>query len=174
MNTTKGFLYGHYDSRGGTMFVVAKDRAAADFLYATAAGWGDALERSEWQGMVDQDFIREVNLHHAKPLPEYGDLENGDYNFETKESSGGGHVIVGGKKKQWPPVSEEDEAQEEMTEDEQNGCNFFDGNSSDLEWVEEGDKPTFFTNGYSWPRWDDDAFAFVVVTEERAAKMAGN
>lgn len=148
MHQTKGFLYGHFDSRGGSMFVVAPTREKADEMYAKQAGWAHHLEREEWQGVVDQDFFREVVLNHVNPL------EKGNFDLEGSDD---GLVIAAGSHSHWPPTHEEPE--------NENGNNFWDAPQGELEYVEEGAKPVLFKDGWTHPRWDDDAFFFYVVQE---------
>lgn len=157
LTQTKGFLYGHYDSRGGTMFVIADNRDEADNAYAKQAGWGEVLEKEEWKPIVDEDFIGEVTLHHAKPIEHSTDLEGGE-----NAAHEFGYVIVSGETTEWPP----------STDDEDDGCNFFDGGKDNLEYVAPGDSPVFFADGYSHPRWDDDAFSFFVVDAKKQLEKA--
>jgi len=50
MKIMQGFLYGHYDSRGGGTFIRAKDRRDADLEYGTHFGWDSdgTMECTKW------------------------------------------------------------------------------------------------------------------------------
>jgi hypothetical protein len=142
MIQTKGFLYGHYDSRGGTMFVVAPNRDAADKAYVKAAGWPEDL-LEEAKTMIEEDFYGEALVFSQAALPE-GDLE------EQHE----GAVICSGDRIYWPPDPAIDG--EEFMDNEEKGTLF-------LEFVEKDAQPFAFKTGWHQPRWNDDAFGFHVV-----------
>ena len=69
----QGFIYGHYDSRGGATFVTASTRKEADTKYAESAGWAD---EDNWKGWVDEDFMGTANLNtYEETFPHGEDLD---------------------------------------------------------------------------------------------------
>lgn len=79
--TYQGFLYGHYDSRGGGTFIASDSREAADAAYCRTMGWDDPslhdteYKPSEW---AEEDFIAQAVLESHRPLVDGEDLEQRD------------------------------------------------------------------------------------------------
>lgn len=64
----KGFIYGHYDSRGGTCFVVADTKDEADRRYLNdfiAVEAGNEAEFSALKDFSDVDDINDIRLRVA-------------------------------------------------------------------------------------------------------------
>lgn len=162
MLTVKGYVYGHYDSRGGTTFVRAENREEADRKYVKYY-WGEEErpgvnpeEFTQWlKGVCDEDFMFHAALH----VPDGYALDTESIDLEVE-----GMVIHKGNKslKDWPRTQDDlnrlhvkqDFCQIEQTA---HGSNIV-----ELEFVPEGNQPVRLTN-WEWPRWDDDAFSFLVI-----------
>jgi hypothetical protein len=91
--TYRGFLYGHYDSRGGTTFVEADSRDTALRRYVIGFGYEDGkpfqfdVPTADWLRMIeDEDFLCEAMIESDEELIVGMDLDGeftGDYDPET-------------------------------------------------------------------------------------------
>jgi hypothetical protein len=91
--TYRGFLYGHYDSRGGTTFVEADSRAAALRRYVIGFGYQDGdptqfdIPTADWLRMIeDEDFLCEATIESDEELIVGIDLDGeftGGYDPDT-------------------------------------------------------------------------------------------
>ena len=79
---TKGWLYGHYDSRGGATLVYAPNREEADRIYASVfmhhSGIFDTKEEADEadKQVCEEDFIAPAIVMSHRPLEHNEDLEN--------------------------------------------------------------------------------------------------
>lgn len=132
------FLYGHYDSRGGTTAVEAKDRETADTAYAEYYWPGEEAAK----GAAAEDFMGEAVLSDVPDTMDKEDLED----------SGKVLIMTGPNVK-----AKEDEfvrisgvAQLRYVRDTQIPDPGIDlGKRKKNRWVH--------------PRWDDDAFSFFLL-----------
>lgn len=145
------YIFGHYDSRGGTTAVVADDETTAKKTYAEWMFPGDEFGKDA----ADEDYLGMATLEMPTDLeaqiPAGADLEewgtvavegrnpNDDY-YEREGKPPGWKDDFG----PWPPQSLW-------------GGNF---NGERLVLVPEGGA---VPEGYSTPRWDDDAFGFLLI-----------
>lgn len=124
----EGFLYGVYNSRGGTIFVVASSRKDADVRIQKE------FEMTEEQhctpeAMEDGFDIKPATLYVPEEIKyTQGDLE---YTFGLEVRSDAEYPMVA------------------------------DGKHVTVEAVRPGEKTEYIAGTYQ-PRWDDDAFSFVV------------
>lgn len=148
-----GFVYQFLDSRGGTIFVVADNRTLANEKLLvemngprpTKAG----RDQEFWDGqrwMADENFVYRVTLH----VPDSFALPQGKY--ESVDLQQSGRVIAAGNRTEMTANGEEDDFL----------CRANALIMLQLEWVPEGQKPTHFQS-WSEPRWNDDAYGFVLV-----------
>lgn len=137
MKKLRGFLYGHYDSRGGTTMVVANTKEEADNYYNFDDDSG-CLATNDFMTKVELFFPDDFDLHINMDLEDYG------------------RVICRGTEKDWP----------EWNNKEKETRDFFMFGGEDtiqiLEFVPYGEKPVLLADGWAWPRWDDDAFGFII------------
>lgn len=80
---TEGYLYGHYDSRGGATFVIAPTREQADALYVEAFATNeyadDAAQAEEYnKNIIDEDFLGTAELESPHEPVQGEDLEYRD------------------------------------------------------------------------------------------------
>lgn len=152
MKKVNGFLYDHYDSRGGTMMIVTDNREKADEFYNLNIFDMDPEDVSDFGGISDEDFLCKAELHFPDDvdLPMDRDLEDDI----------GGRVIRTGTntREDWPEWNhiycEERNFLEEFEFDKDH--------IKVLEFVPENKEPVMFVNGWDWPRWDDDAYSFAI------------
>jgi len=147
MHQHKGFLYGHYDSRGGTTFIEANTRDEADRRYGEVFGYSP--EETKEFNPGGNDFIGEAVLSSPSPLEDEEDLE----------MDGAGKVLVLGGDKVFDADRSEDDNENFGVEEA-----FLDALEAmpkplNLLYIPEGDK--FPTEPAFHPSWDDDAFAFI-------------
>ena len=73
----EGFLYGHYDSRGGATFVEGTDRDKADKQYAEAficEGYEGATPEQQAKEICEEDFLgfatveSPIEIHHGQDI----------------------------------------------------------------------------------------------------------
>jgi hypothetical protein len=73
----EGHLYGHYDSRGGTSFVVASSRKEADKRYIEFFWPGDEFDFTD---AAEEDHLGYAVIESDQPLAHGSDIdEGGDY-----------------------------------------------------------------------------------------------
>jgi hypothetical protein len=144
MESLNGFVYGHYDSRGGTVMVQARSRKEADRIYlekvwlAVEGDPSDPEFYDEIKGVCEEDFLYEATLYYDA-LPVAGsDLEEI------------GAVLVKGENTK--PFDWNEQGPNEFGDPENHG----------LEYVVRGQQPVKFKDGWSHPRWDDDAYGFYI------------
>jgi hypothetical protein len=154
MAELKGFLYMHWDSRGGTTMVVAPNREEADRRYVKEVFMYDnETIRNMPLGLIDEDFGSTVTLHFRKGANLNGDLE---WKADNKK----GYVLCKGQIASWPPTDDDEDEWSDEANDARNAE--IDKGHIELEYVAPGDEPVIFKDGWYNPRWDDDAFSFVV------------
>lgn len=147
MNTTpamKVFVYGHYDSRGGTVAALADTREEADALYIEQV-WGDDPELEDAaQGDADESFLGEAVIEGD--LPFVPGTTRTDHDLEAY-----GRVLA-----------EVNDAPGPLDEDLEDDPPVFGDEPIRLMYVP-ADTPA--PPGWYHPRWDDDAFGFLLVAE---------
>jgi hypothetical protein len=137
-----GFLYGHYDSRGGSVFVIAGGREEADRKYIRQF-WG---EDPEFGVEIDEDFLGEGFIESPAILCSNGEVQEISEDEDTECDDDGQRIsgtctVLKGHKGGW----------EEFPED---------GGPFELLYIQ-GDTP--IPDGYAEPRWTDDAFGLLLV-----------
>lgn len=160
MNSVHGFVYGHYDSRGGTYFIAAGSKTEADTYYNKNVFAEDEIftekELIEMDYHIsDDDFMFEADLYMPYVPPSGTELEEigivveeGNYGLED-----------------W----NEEILKTEVPDDFSRKTGF-----AVLEFVPFGEKPKKLSNGWNQPRWDDDAYGFIfekITTTKGAIKM---
>lgn len=130
-------VFGHYDSRGGTTAIPIGDGglAAARARYDEAFGIDNLADWAEEDRPGSQDFLFETELIGADDAAEGTDLD------DNGEAEDGGTWVIA------PPGHG----------DSDDGVQ---GNPPMLVVVPAGLLPT----GWTHPRWDDDAFSFLLGT----------
>jgi len=171
MKQLKGYVYGHYDSRGGSSFVTAASREEADKRYAYHFWTEEFIEQELakedwWQGIseyVKDDFLCETVLHVPDDFDpakfDTKDLENAEFPDKLMNED---------EWKAWQDVPApgmmvapgEFTKLEDIDEDESDFLNYVDGELMHLEFVPTGSQPQFLTK-FCHPRWDDDAYNFI-------------
>jgi hypothetical protein len=155
------FVFGHYDSRGGTAAIAAANMQEAAILYVLMFSGGDAgsyddeLLKSYWDGMLKEDWMFNATLFMPEDVQlakgKIEDLENGD-GGEDK----GGYVLTQGDETDWAKLSN-------VVGDMPVGTKH-----QILEFVPEGRRPQVLKS-WDHPRWDDDAFSFCLVNADSYA-----
>ena len=141
-----GYVFGHYDSRGGTMFIVADD--FADALNHYEKLFGNTPEEIASGTGLDEDFLGEATLEGIDhPSAFEHDLEDigrvlmlGKFNDDL-ESPGYGRFDNG---------------------DAPTRLLFQPSSSSAPQW------PSEIPEGFWQPRWNDDAYGFCVHFSDNA------
>jgi hypothetical protein len=138
-----GFVFGHYDSRGGTMMIIANDYADALKHYEELFGITAPQDKEDGLGEgLDEDFLGEATLEGISHPAEFEhDLENI------------GRVLMLGKFK------------DDGCFDSENGparLLFQPSSSSSPQW------PSEIPEGYWKPSWNDDAYGFCVSFSDNA------
>jgi len=88
MTKTTGFLYGHYDSRGGATFIPVATREEADRLYASIFmhhnGIFDSKEEADEadKQVCEEDFLGAATVESPTPLEDGQDIE---YDHDPEE-----------------------------------------------------------------------------------------
>jgi hypothetical protein len=82
MKTISGWLYGHYDSRGGATFIAAPSKAEADEWYcndfALEEIWkGDELKEAK-ASLIEEDFMGPATLQSPVEIKNGEDIEYRD------------------------------------------------------------------------------------------------
>lgn len=158
MQKVHGHLFGCYNSRGGTVFVAIKDKEAAILYYADHM-WpkSEFADMDEWCGPgnaqddyisgASLDFPDEVNYKsfHGKDLESH-DFPEGLTWDEWSKLPDNGVVVVKGHSKDGDFLDTKTNQYPEM------------------EFVPTGGTPTFQEHHH--PRWDDDAFSFMLLAPE--------
>ena len=75
MTKLQGFLFGHYDSRGGATFVVATDKAEAYKKYASGM-WLDEDHQDEAIECAKEDFLGAATLESELEIEDGTDLQS--------------------------------------------------------------------------------------------------
>jgi hypothetical protein len=192
----KVFVYGHYDSRGGTTGIRAETREKADAKYLEAFGmhrhlpnckpkgeytctagfmWDGEDEEAMFQGVLS-DFLGEVELEGDPP---YGEIDNCSEGGSC-EPDCPGIVVAPNEAAEWipndamegpsedldPSSREWSEAFERAYQEaldrgkHQNFDGFADLKEvTRLRWLPCG---TPIPEGWWHPRWNDDAFSFIL------------
>lgn len=140
------FLFGNYDSRGGTTGIAAPDRDSAFDEYAKAT-YLDDLDENAQRRLLDADYLGPAILT--------GDLPGG----------------VEGVDLEWGPVEGAIFCQSTPGSDGRNGQDRARWTEPDtpieLLYVaspqRDDDETPVPPPGYWYPRWDDDEYAFVLV-----------
>jgi len=75
-----GFLYGHYDSRGGATLIEDESKEIADIRYASMfcnedSEWGTKAEQDKT--LIEEDFIAKVTFSSYREVADGEDLEQG-------------------------------------------------------------------------------------------------
>lgn len=76
--TYDGFLYGHYDSRGGTTFIVAENKQEADLRYLKDVCCVDDADLEDERAGWLSDYLGAATLHSPVALTATADLEDDD------------------------------------------------------------------------------------------------
>lgn len=139
-----GFLYGHYDSRGGTTMVEAGDRETADRRYSQLFGDVDTTAAQE-------DFLGKAVLSSPECLTQEEELDSQDPAMVF--------LLTGGKL--YDPADEENEDQGFVLEQKEPYC---------LWYAPDGVPPD---QPATHPRWDDDAFSFIFLPSCATALRPG-
>lgn len=156
MRQLNGYVFGHYDSRGGTSFVLANTREEAETKYFNY-WWKDCgLEQEEWwegiTAFVTEDFMGPARL----AVPDDFDVDK-MHEQDLEGSDIKGRVLAPGS------VTDIDNI-EEQPDDEADfvGDVFDETKPVQLEFLPDGAKPQVLKKFCS-PRWDDDAYSFLFV-----------
>jgi hypothetical protein len=84
MPRIQGFLYGHYDSRGGASFYETATKEEADQIYKTSFVL-DADEAEEYgQQIADEDFLGTAAIESDTDVQDEEDIEYRDEGDERK------------------------------------------------------------------------------------------
>lgn len=163
MKRLRGFFYGHYDSRGGSAFMVATTKRKADRLYAKELFCLEGEELRTARGLCKEDFISRgvIYIPDDIKITDGLDLENmSGYCVVLQDLSKAERVV--------PPLSAEGLYQfSEADEADGAAGNFPQGGTTMMvaELVKCGTVPEVVKKWYH-PRWDDDAFGLVVMFED--------
>jgi hypothetical protein len=142
-NSHQGFLYGHYDSRGGTTFIAEPTQEKADARYAAIFG----MEAAEIADAIEEDRFGPATLYTNQELEPGEELES------TQSGEGTGKVLVAVAT--LPPELSPDEFK--LDEDGFSDAFLFGPGPFRLYHVVDGEQPP---EPCVYPRWDDDAFGF--------------
>ena len=82
-----GFLFGHYDSRGGATFVVAQSKEEAFKKYASAFWMDEEEKKTEGLEVAKEDFLGAATLESELEIEDGTDLE---YNEQGPDQEGDG------------------------------------------------------------------------------------
>ncbi len=152
MTMLSGWLFGNYDSRGGTTFVVANKKAEAIAKYNTMWNGEEDTPGYEFFDYGTKQYMGRAKLYLPsdfvfKEGPTFPDLEDGDDH--------GFVVLEYGTRKTMPSTEDEDFHPDAM----------FKGPKPIwiLEFVPRGQMPQHITTGWIHPNWYDDAFSFIVI-----------
>lgn len=147
MKTLNGFLFGHFDSRGGTAFVVAPNKREACLRYVKQWFGYDELDKETRHHMLrmarEDDFEGVCELHYPDDVV----LET---NQDLADSLG--MVVHKGTRS----LEEWTTADLRYLDDER-------APEGHVEFVPQGRQPVKFADGWSAPRWDDDAYNFIIL-----------
>jgi len=163
---TRGFLFGHYDSRGGTSFVPCEDRQEAERRY------DDCMYGGELARMVESGEYGSTTL--SQHLEEMGDYLGTAVVYSRETLPGAtdleecGRVIFKGPHQEWPeggPSFQNGFGRQRVLEHvrDQLVDNYF--QDVELEFVKDGEEPIKFAEGWNVTRWDDDSLAFYTILE---------
>jgi hypothetical protein len=169
MKQLNGYVYGHYDSRGGSSFVTATSREEADKRYAYHFWTEEFIEQELakedwWEGIseyVKDDFMCEAVLHVPDDFDpakwDTKDLENAELLSDDpidwekfRNTPGPGMVLAPGE---FTKLEYADEDPPDFLNTDVQG-------PVDLEFVPTGSQPQVLTK-FCHPRWDDDAYNFI-------------
>jgi hypothetical protein len=190
MKALNGFVYGHYDSRGGSSFILASTREEADRIYAYhfyGKDLIDELSQEDWwkglQAYTEGDYLFHALLH----VPDGFDVQamNGQ-DLEHSNQADYKRLRAELVEKYGDLTREYFEHSKELYDLPPMGqvlapgfCtrlediptesrDFFDMEGGPetpvhLEFVPTGAQPSALLQ-FSHPRWDDDAYSFVFVS----------
>jgi hypothetical protein len=85
MHKIQGFLYGHYDSRGGATFIEGTDKAKADAEYVLPfcleQVFPDEPEvvKERNREIIEQDFLGEATIESEFRIENEQDIEQGEH-----------------------------------------------------------------------------------------------
>jgi hypothetical protein len=74
-----GYLYGHYDSRGGATFIEAKSREEADPFYSEAfmcEGYDEVTPEQQAKEICDDDYLGPATIESDVEIAHGQDLEH--------------------------------------------------------------------------------------------------
>jgi hypothetical protein len=150
-NKYEGFLYGHYDSRGGTTFVNHPDRATADLWYASAFGFDEDDMKEFAPGLALEDYLGPATIYSDVDL-----LANGAAMDLSEQFTGDtDHVL-------WMKVP--DDVKQQPDDEDSDDYNWSNWEPYELYYLTVGTKPPCYA--VYGMRFDDDAFGLVIQTEE--------
>jgi len=78
MTKLQGFLFGHYDSRGGASFVVAETKAEAYKKYVSTFWLDEEEKATEGVKIAEEDFLGAATLESEHEIEDGTDLEYGE------------------------------------------------------------------------------------------------
>jgi len=129
-----GFLYGHYDSRGGTIFIEAASQDEADKQYAVFFGVSDA---EMIESLTSKDFLGAASLLAPSSL--------------NKQAFGGIELDFSGDSRVYAFC--------EIPDGKTDGEFHLEPSDKVYLWHAPDGKPPL-KGPFCHPRWDDDAFGF--------------
>jgi len=144
------FLFGSYDSRGGTTAIAAPDRDSAMAGYARACWLDDlGLDPDQQRQVVEADYLGPANLEGELPVG----VEAVDLEWDL-----GGAVFC---KVTSGPAGRDDEDRARWSDPEQPIELLYIGAP-----LRRPDEIPVAPAHYWCPRWDDDAYGFVLVVAD--------
>jgi hypothetical protein len=152
----RGFVFGHYDSRGGTFFVEARDLRAAKrrlveaFLPFHCRGATRAEMAAAVEQEVDDDVMSRAQLFIPRDIADAAERRFVDLDEQ-------GRVLE--------PVNPDDPRDASDRSDFSAWCGA--ARTVRLEFVLRGTQPQMLKRDARWPRWGDDAYGFVVLRRRR-------
>lgn len=133
----KVFVFGHYDSRGGTIAIRADDREKANQLYNKVFA-GQLVGVEDFMGVAELSGV--TNDHIGTDL-----CDSGAVFFKADGPRGEGDFDFDGR----------------MPE------------AAELLYVDGAGMNEQAPEGYVWPRWDDDAFGFLLMDADSIDNVMG-
>ena len=141
----EGFLFGHYDSRGGTTFVESNDQAKAKKKYADSF-YFDEDQNDEAMEIANDDFLGPATIESEEEIGDGQDIEYG----EVVDGNDAGQLPL------WVRVNGD-------------GDDKHQGSPGTYHLQFGGECP----DGHEESELGEDAFGVIVIRKEEASKEAG-